>query len=559
MAGFTRGGLHELQPVPDDLLTALKPQVVVTVGTYEHADAINRHRARAQHLRDLLPGTIIGVRWWPDDNILDRFTPQAFADTFFKLHVPGTVLFVGNEDANSHSDPAIFAATVAKHTEVLKLATAAGIPIGTCCMSTGNPARVQYTLYTPLLREMQRARQLGVYHWLRLNRYFTAIDASHIREHEQPLAAVCTPLGLPVPPIIIGELGALRSYAEPERGYHAMGWSDGVYFDAVKRLDVPYPYAVYCAGAGVYDQRWADCAVTPAFVQLMAQHLPRTDRTALEEWKAKNVPTVPTVPTIPTVTDFRAGVVTGVLDGFANVRAAPYADAGVKILRQLKVGDAVSYSPTLIPAGSYKAAGRVMNTWQALRDGGFVASGVITFGQSLPVQDVKSNSLDVPFYSQLGTNAIRRNNDCGIACVLMLHAWRMRQVGLLPATALTVDRLVEDTPLKAADVPLGLGDLVNLLAAYGVKAHTALNLTPEALKWEIDVQRPPILLVNYRPFGGSPIGHYVVATAYGSRGFWLHDPYLRGANTYLTAEQLIAAQTEMKGIAGAPYQGVVLG
>lgn len=545
--GYTRAGLHELQPVPDDILLALNPQVLVTVGTYEHADAINKHRARVQHLRQLLPNALIGVRWWMDDNVLERFDPQVYADIFFALHVPGTVLFVGNEDANSHADPNLFAQTVAQHTQVLKIATARDIPIGTCCMSTGNPALDQYPLFQPLLREMQAARQRGVYHWLRFNRYVTATDNSHIRQHEQALADACRAAGVAVPPILFGEVGALRSFTEPERGWRSMGWTEQTYANRLAVLNIQVPHAVYCWGAGVYDTRWADCAVSPEFVRLMAAQLPRTPLTALNEWKAKQVQV--------TYTD---GVVTGVLNEFANVRQSPATSAS--ILRKLVVGDRVRYNPTSINAGTsgaYTAGGKTMYTWYQLEGGGFVAVGVVSIGDSAPVEDAPIKKLDVPFVSQLGTGAEKRNNDCGVACALMLHSYRMKQAGLQPMK-LAVNRLLDDTPLAAEDKPLGLAALVNLLTLYGVTASTAQSLRAASIKAEIDAGRPPILLVNYRPIGGESFGHYVVVTGYGARGFWLHDPYKRGRDIYITSEALEAAQTEMGGIASYPYQAVIL-
>lgn len=547
--GFTRSGLHELQPVPDALLLALNPQVIVTVGTYEHADAINKHRARVQNLRQLLPNALIGVRWWPDDNVLEKFDPDTYADVFFPLHVPGTVLFVGNEDSNSHSDPRLFARTVKLHTEVLKLATARGIQVGTCCMSTGNPALTQYPLYAPLLREMQVGREKGVYHWLRLNRYFTETDNTHMRQHENALADACrlAGVGVAVPPIIFGEVGALRSFFEPERGYHSMGWSDQKYIDRLKLLDLPYPYAVYCWGAGVYDQRWADCAASEQLVGMMAQQLPRTPKTALEEWRAKQVQVT-----------YKDGVIDRVLDGHANVRQSPSTTA--KIIGQLVPGDRVRYNPAQInagAAGAYRANGLTMYTWWQLESGGYAAVGVLSFADPNQIPDVPIKWLNVPHVSQIGTSAQKRNNDCGVAASKSAHDFVMQKSGLMPMK-LSVDRLIEDTPLAASDAPLGVAALVNLLAVYGVKARTALNMTPAAIRAEIDADRPFIALVNYRPIGGESFGHYVVVIGYGSRGFWLHDPYKRGANVYVTTDTLEAALTEMNGIAGAPYQGVVL-
>lgn len=256
---------------------------------------------------------------------------------------------------------------------------------------------------------------------------------------------------------------------------------------------------------------------------------------------------------------FKDGVVDRVLDGHANVRQSPSTTA--KIIGQLVPGNRVRYNSVQInagAAGAYRANGLTMYTWWQLEGGGYVAVGVLSFADPNQIPDVPIKWLNVPHISQLGTGAQKRNNDCGLAASKSVHDYAMQKAGLMPMK-LTVDRLIEDTPLATSDDPLGLASLVNLLAVYGVKAHTATNMTPAALRSAIDAERPVIALVNYRPIGGESFGHYVVVIGYGSRGFWIHDPYKRGANVYITTEAMEAALTEMTGIAGAPYQGVILG
>lgn len=279
---LSRIGPHELKPTPDDVLVKLNPQFMVTVGTYEHGDAINRHLARVRHLQHLLPKTIIGVRWWKDDNILNVVTPDGYADVFFKLHVPGTVLFVGNEDDNSHSNPEILKQTVAKHLRVAQLATEAHIPLGLCCLSTGNPAKSQYHLLLPLFREMENARKVGVVHWWRLNRYRTATDTSHFLEHEEALR------GIRLPPIVIGEVGVVKSYSEPEAGYLAMGWGEETYASSLTTVVKKYPFVFYCEGEGVYDDRWRYFEATPKLWNVLADQIERTSKTAFQEWSDRD-------------------------------------------------------------------------------------------------------------------------------------------------------------------------------------------------------------------------------------------------------------------------------
>src|SRR3990172_8204346 len=177
---FAQYGIHELQNAPNALLVALNPMVHVHAGSYENADAIERNQARARELVALLPNTLIGMRWWPDDNILlkerDRYfneilkwgmppfwwrdpkllraVGETYANRFFPLHVPGTVLMVGNEDANSKRDTLIYEETVALHTIVCEIGTERQVPCALCCTSMGTPEYGQYELLAPLFAEM---------------------------------------------------------------------------------------------------------------------------------------------------------------------------------------------------------------------------------------------------------------------------------------------------------------------------------------------------------------------------------------------------------------------
>lgn len=352
---LSRIGPHELKPTPDAVLLALQPQFMVTVGTYEHGDAINQHLARVRHLRQLLPNTLIGVRWWKDDNILNTVTPDGFAQLFFKLHVEGTVLFVGNEDANSHTDPALLADTVAKHVAVARLGTAAGIPLGLCCLSTGNPAFAQYSLLLPLFEAMAEGRERGVVHWWRLNRYRTATDTSHFLEHEAALR------GIPLPPLLIGEVGAVKSYAEPEAGYLAMGWSEEQYTTNLAPVVKKYPFVFYCEGEGVYDTRWKHFKATPKLWTLLASTVERTPKTAYQEWHERNAQ-------VTQPTDERKATVNP-KDGLNLRPTATTAQPKIETI-PYEAEFTVWLSP-VIDAGGYKWVKAAYNNKQ-----GFVAVGV---------------------------------------------------------------------------------------------------------------------------------------------------------------------------------------
>jgi len=260
-------------------------------------------------------------------------------------------------------------------------------------------------------------------------------------------------------------------------------------------------------------------------------------------------------PTPPTM--LLDGVLTATLSNVVNVRADKTTSAA--ILRTLKVGDALRYSPNTVTGGTYSANGKPLNSWYAL-DKGYIAAGVVTIGAPGESPDVPIKRLDVPFVSQLGADANARNNDCGVAACLMLIQHTLQRAGMRPMPALKVNRLIADTPLATTDAPLGLSALVSLLDAYGVTAQTARPLNADAITRQLDAGKPPILLVNYQPIGGEAIGHYVVAIGYSARGFWIHDPYKRGAAHYITRQALDAALATVTDIGAAswPYQGVTL-
>lgn len=327
---YSRLGIHELKPMPNEFLVGLNPQVVVTVGTYEHGDAINRHLNRVRLLKQLLPNALIGVRWWPDDHILDRFRPDKFAQAFFKLHVPGTILMVGNEDANDPNNPAVFRDTVNKHIQVMKLAHANGIAIGTCCVATGNPASTQYRMLAPLFAEMQEGRRRGIVSWWRPNAYFTGMDTSQVYRHISEGRRVAADAKLEAPPMFLGELGFVRNFNEPERGYHSVGMGDGEYVGRLKALGLKIPSAVYAYGEGVYDNRWRDFALTEYAVRLMIGGAERTPYTAYKEWQVANQK-----PAWATITKTASD--------YANLRSD--GDINAPIIGRVYAGTRIEYTP----------------------------------------------------------------------------------------------------------------------------------------------------------------------------------------------------------------------
>lgn len=251
--------------------------------------------------------------------------------------------------------------------------------------------------------------------------------------------------------------------------------------------------------------------------------------------------------------DFVTGVVKSSRNNVVRVRETPSTTA--RILRMLRVGDEIRYSPEVVVGGDYEINKEIFNTWFQLEDG-FVATNVLTIGV-VEEKELPLCLLNVPFISQIDNTSKRTNNDCGVACALMLIQYTIMRSGLKMMRALTVDKLVEDTSLKMRDIPLTLTAVVNLMEDYGLSPKIIRPLNPEAIVKKLDESTPAILLVNYRHIGMGAFGHYVVAHGYSEGGFFVHDPYKQGANLFVPREKLDLALTDTSTFAAFTYQGIV--
>lgn len=350
-------GIHLLQKAPDAWLKALNPQVVVYGAAWENqsADTLEKFRDYARHLVTLLPRAVIGVRWWPDDNILLRMSPEVFASAFFKLHVPGTILMVGNEDASSASNPAVYQNTVALHTRVVQLATDAGIPVGTCCTAVGNPEYGQYKLLQPLFNAMADGRRRGIVHWWRPNAYaplpfdqgeYRDLIARHIREARK--------LGN-FPPTFYGEFNFVKNIQDSLSGPNSFGVTPTQWVEGLRAAALDIPEAIYCYGDGIYDSRWKEFNVgrNQGFMDAMVNNLPRVPYTAYEGWQLSKVDPV----TTPTIT---SEVKSRVANVGVRMRSSPSTSGA--IVRALVMGETVTLYTT---AQNYVADGY---TWRYFKD-----------------------------------------------------------------------------------------------------------------------------------------------------------------------------------------------
>lgn len=129
----------------------------------------------------------------------------------------------------------------------------------------------------------------------------------------------------------------------------------------------------------------------------------------------------------------------------------------------------------------------------------------------------------VPFVPQFGRGANRYQDDCAIACLVMVLGWAK----LKPPT---VDSLAAETSLRLSDTGLGAEQVAMLATAHGLPMLVRRGVDVSVLRWEIDHKRPCVVAVNEwkisrRP--GEPTGdgaHDLVCVGYIGSMFYAHDP-----------------------------------
>jgi hypothetical protein len=582
MVSYSLGGIHIFRtyPAPDPWLKALNPQWLVIVGSAEHGDAIAQTQGYVNHVRTVLPNAAIGVRWWKDDDVLLRLwdetrqridaAGQLYEERYFKLAVPNTWLMVGNEDATTKTDPAVYARTVALHTEVVKRATAARIPIGTCCTAMGQPEYGQYELLAPLFKAMADARKVGVYHLWRPNAYFPhnhddGLIKDLAQRHQREGRKVAAEAGVQFPPMALGEYNTVRSLNESLSGPIGMGIPAQQWMDALLYANVDVPYAIYCYGDGLYDDRWREFNVArnPAYMQAMVERLPRRAKPLLEDWRdSVTLPPPLPYPEPESLGDLIDGVVKMVAANWVNIRSLPSASA-TKV-GELRAGDTVQYREPVIEAGGYITSAGVANTWRSVSNG-WVAEALLTIEPAAP-PEVPVVDLMLPFVSQLGTDADLRQNDCGMAAAQALALWRLQQAGFGDMPLLRkVDNLIPVSPLALADNPVPVSKLRDYLTLLGVQHQYSNALTPDAIIQELDKGRPVLILLNYKYVrtGSKRLGHYLLVRGYTENSFIVNDSYLEGEGHRMTRAELQSALTDLKNedgssFASLPYQGIKL-
>lgn len=180
-------------------------------------------------------------------------------------------------------------------------------------------------------------------------------------------------------------------------------------------------------------------------------------------------------------------------------------------------------------------------------------------GELLPAAPNKV-TLDVPFVTQLGSDANVSPNDCAISALLMLTRYAQKSDHWGVPDVPTVDMLVPFTPLGSNPKNLmTFADVIALARRLGYKAEYHSGMTPDKIRESIRVDRPVMCLVDYSIFNlkGAKIPHFMVASGFDDDDFTCQDSYLQGANVHIDSARLDDAMKVVPGNAGE-YQALVL-
>jgi len=168
------------------------------------------------------------------------------------------------------------------------------------------------------------------------------------------------------------------------------------------------------------------------------------------------------------------------------------------------------------------------------------------------VEAIKGVRLEVPYKSQESTTANSFRNDCGPACVAMISEYK------IPNLEISVNQVASKTSLKKKDNGILPAEIIQLLGAQKIQSYAKSGIALEDLRNEIDSDRPVILLVNYKYLGDRAFGHYVVLVGYNEAGFYIHDPYKRGAFHFMPTEEFEKSITDVGAFFYYNRQGVLL-
>lgn len=424
---------------------------------------------------------VVHRRYQPDDHELyKRYTPSAWLDSIAPTALGGLLIQCHNEPRiEAHSVDAF----VNWNVEVLRLAHQRGIRLAVGTFGVGNPheSLVESGKFDRLLMALGKSDALMLHEYFQ-DRPTAPSEYGWLCGRVEYWLERMKALGCQCRTVIIGEYGRDIGGGVND-GWRGTGWSaeeyakrfiegmERIYKPLAAQYDVDISVNMFCAGGGA-GGRWQSFNVE----QVEAIYK------AMEAWNQAQAVAPPHV-----WGDVQKGTITRTNATYANVRAEPSLNSAV--VGSVKAGTRLTYHPNAKPSttDSY--------TWLKLDAPmiGYLASEVVTITPDAEAETGKK-LLDVPYVSQTDANANLRNNDCGIACALMMRRFIEQRAGLRYAPFVTVNRLISATPLQGSDKVLLLIDIENTLDGLGVNAAIKTSLTVEAIRAEIASNRPVLAL-----------------------------------------------------------------
>lgn len=172
-------------------------------------------------------------------------------------------------------------------------------------------------------------------------------------------------------------------------------------------------------------------------------------------------------------------------------------------------------------------------TWNALANNVIVVNPppIPEIPPIIPKEFMKQSAkylydLDVPYVSQLGTNANEHNNDCGAAsAVMIIKAYTGEDV--------TVDQFYNETGISY-DGYLSASQLISVLSKHKVGAKWIIS-NMQSLMENLRNGKPCICLVSYKTIRDSIATesqfagfHFMLAIGYDTKNIYVHDPLWTG-------------------------------
>lgn len=487
-----------------------------------------------------------------DDGAHENVDPRERVRLLHQMAPPGALLYAGNEPAGGWQKWTDW--TLAFMDECEALGRTAVI-LNTAVL---NPVqRAVYDAIAPaVVHAYARKHVVGVHEYRNPKQVYPAgtlledQDIGYFLRLKKRFAGQC-------PEIAITEFGIAVDY-DPHRGWQG-NVSEAEYTALLK-----YAGNIYAANdvtAQIFsDGVWPHAGngdFNVAHSTVLVNAITEVNRNNPVNPTVSPTPPSPTYPLPESLGAAVAGYVSATTANVVNVRKLPSLKGTT--IGTVKVGDGVSYRPkTFFNEG-------FMWTWLEAPYPGWVASVATITAGAPPQPEPPIVLLDVPFVSQLGGDADLRANDCGVAAAISLTRWRLKACGFGDMPLLKVDNLIPLSPLMTNDNPVSVGALRTFVSALGVPHTYSNQVTPDAIRAELDAERPVLVLLNYKFVkpGSKAFGHYLNVIGYSEHQFIVNDSYLQGEHYRMSRAELDAALTDLKNddgtsFASVPYQGLLV-